>query len=238
VLWVSAVIIIFGVSFQKLQGLQAPLASLNAAAHVRYRFARCRLMSNMYGFAEDPAQVTEFREMLRAELRLLKQEYDALLYGGEIPTVVSEWRGTRCVLGCGTAEQCLPGIRRVRRRHVTAHTHTHTHARTHTRTHARTRAQAPNLDFDANAPPAAFANDKFSHIFFKTTDCLRVDKSQCYSPSSEWCVRARAHKGWCWRTVGGQSVPATCSLPCVTAVVYDPLTHTSTHAHIALTGMA
>jgi hypothetical protein len=36
-LWVATVIIIFGVSFQKLQGLQAPLASLNAAAHVRYR---------------------------------------------------------------------------------------------------------------------------------------------------------------------------------------------------------
>jgi hypothetical protein len=39
-LWVAAVIIIFGVSFQKLQGLQGPLASLNAAAHVRFRFAR------------------------------------------------------------------------------------------------------------------------------------------------------------------------------------------------------
>lgn len=38
VLWVATVIIIFGVSFEKLQGLQAPLASLNAAAHVRYRW--------------------------------------------------------------------------------------------------------------------------------------------------------------------------------------------------------
>lgn len=36
-LWVAAVIVIYGVSFQKLEGLQAPLASLNAAAHVRYR---------------------------------------------------------------------------------------------------------------------------------------------------------------------------------------------------------
>lgn len=38
VLWVATVIIIFGVSFEQLQGLQAPLASLNAAAHVRYRW--------------------------------------------------------------------------------------------------------------------------------------------------------------------------------------------------------
>lgn len=45
-LWVASVIIIFGVSFQLLQGLQGPLASLNAAAHVRFRFARCATPSS------------------------------------------------------------------------------------------------------------------------------------------------------------------------------------------------
>lgn len=39
-LWMSAVVIIYGVSYMRLANLQAPLASLNAVAHVRFRVAR------------------------------------------------------------------------------------------------------------------------------------------------------------------------------------------------------
>jgi hypothetical protein len=44
VAWAAAVVIVFGVSFERLGGLQAPLASLNAAAHVTFRISRVRLM--------------------------------------------------------------------------------------------------------------------------------------------------------------------------------------------------
>ncbi|KAF8055488.1 tmcC [Scenedesmus sp. PABB004] len=81
-LWVAAVIIIFGVSFQKLQGLQGPLASLNAAAHVRFRLARVRLIANVYAFAETPAEMAGYRDELRYELGKMRSEYESLLYGG------------------------------------------------------------------------------------------------------------------------------------------------------------
>jgi hypothetical protein len=42
-LWVAAVVVIYGVSYADLQGLQGPLASLNTASHVLFRFSRCRL---------------------------------------------------------------------------------------------------------------------------------------------------------------------------------------------------
>jgi hypothetical protein len=41
--WAVAVIVVFGVTFQRLAGLQAPLASLNAAARVTYLISRVRV---------------------------------------------------------------------------------------------------------------------------------------------------------------------------------------------------
>jgi hypothetical protein len=87
-IWVCLVIITFGVSFQMLQGLQGPLASLNAASHVRCRLARVRLMSNGFMFAETPAETSLWRELFREELETMRQEYSALLYGGVVPHVV------------------------------------------------------------------------------------------------------------------------------------------------------
>jgi hypothetical protein len=49
-IWASAVIVIFGVTFQKLAGLQAPLSSLNAAARVTYGISRVRLAVGRLGF--------------------------------------------------------------------------------------------------------------------------------------------------------------------------------------------
>jgi hypothetical protein len=87
-----AVIISFGVSFEMLQGLQGPLSSLNAAAHVCYRLARCRLVANNYAFIHDPSSIASWRSQVLDELSMLRQEYTALLYGGRIPQVV---RGDR-----------------------------------------------------------------------------------------------------------------------------------------------
>eukprot|EP00775_Hariotina_reticulata_P003515 gene3515-3785_t len=129
VLWVCAIIISFGVSFQMLQGLQGPLSSLNAAAHVCYRMARCRLVANNYAFTDTGAL---WRDQLIDELRMLRQEYNALLYGGHIPQV------------------------------------------------------APGMSSNDLAPAAAFSNQGFSSIFFKTRGCLRLDKSACYGPGSQW----------------------------------------------------
>jgi hypothetical protein len=42
----------------------------------------------MYAFAETPALVAEYRVMLKTELDLMKSEYDALLYGGTVDTLV------------------------------------------------------------------------------------------------------------------------------------------------------
>jgi hypothetical protein len=36
------------------------------------------------------------------------------------------------------------------------------------------------VSFEFIAPAGAFANADFAHLFFKTTDCLRTDKSSCY----------------------------------------------------------
>eukprot|EP00775_Hariotina_reticulata_P001355 gene1355-1696_t len=127
VLWVCAIIISFGVSFQMLQGLQGPLSSLNA--HVCYRLARCRLVANNYAFT-DLGYL--WRGQLLSETSILRQEYNALLYGGHIPHLAS-----------GTS-------------------------------------------YDDHAPAAAFSNQGFSNIFFKTRTCLRLDKSTCYTPESQW----------------------------------------------------
>mgnify|MGYP001807746898 FL=1 len=57
------------------------------------RFARCRTMANMYAFAEDPVDVAMYRGFMKEELALMKAEYNALLYGGDIITIVSQMSG-------------------------------------------------------------------------------------------------------------------------------------------------
>jgi hypothetical protein len=86
----AAVIIIFGVTFQKLNDLQGPLASLNLAAHVIYRAARLRLYVNLLAYALPPYQDNvHLREHIIEEVTLLREAYNSLLYGGPVKTVVS-----------------------------------------------------------------------------------------------------------------------------------------------------
>lgn len=54
-------------------------------------------MANMYAFADTPDTSTEYRGMLKTELSILKQEYDALLYGGTVATIVSVFVCAVCV---------------------------------------------------------------------------------------------------------------------------------------------
>lgn len=78
-LWVAAVIVIFGVSYSSLQGLQGPLASLDTASHVLYRVTRIRLFSGMMGFSVDETSDAYWRGLLKQELKDLRTEYNTLL---------------------------------------------------------------------------------------------------------------------------------------------------------------
>lgn len=73
-----------GISFERLNGLQGPLSSLNVAAHVIYRVARVRVFMNTAAFAETASETGEQMEKLRPELQLLQSEYFSLLYGASL----------------------------------------------------------------------------------------------------------------------------------------------------------
>lgn len=89
----------YGVSFQKLSALQGPLSSLNVAAHVIYRIARVRFVGNNLSFSLTASENVRYRALLMDELKLLRQEYSALLYGGEVITYVST-RACECLFAC------------------------------------------------------------------------------------------------------------------------------------------
>jgi hypothetical protein len=103
-LWLSAVVIIFGVSYKQLSGLQGPLASLDNAAHVLYRVARTRAYANQLAMADAASENEKYRELLSRQVELLSQEYSTLMYGGHMLTQV----GPKChVL---SSQQTLPPI--------------------------------------------------------------------------------------------------------------------------------
>jgi hypothetical protein len=86
---VAAVVIVFGVSFKELSNLQGPLASLNVASHVMYRVARVRSGISLFAFETDPAAMVQLHHNVEAELALLEREYETLMYGGKVVTLVS-----------------------------------------------------------------------------------------------------------------------------------------------------
>jgi hypothetical protein len=43
--WEVALVVIYAITFVKLQGMQGPLASLNMATHVIYRYTRMRAVA-------------------------------------------------------------------------------------------------------------------------------------------------------------------------------------------------
>ncbi|KAG2423294.1 hypothetical protein HXX76_015443 [Chlamydomonas incerta] len=81
-LWNIAVIVIYALSVVMLKDMQGPLASLNMASHVIFRYTRIR--SAAFGMvANDDAPTKAFwRGMLKEELPLFVSEYDSLMYGG------------------------------------------------------------------------------------------------------------------------------------------------------------
>ncbi|KAG2429714.1 hypothetical protein HYH02_013971 [Chlamydomonas schloesseri] len=82
VCWEVALVAIGAVSFVKLNGMQGPLASLNMASHVIYRYTRVRLTAFLLVSAETPDWKDYYRGLLVKEVTNLENEYDTLMYGG------------------------------------------------------------------------------------------------------------------------------------------------------------
>jgi hypothetical protein len=87
-LWLAAVIVIFGVSYKQLSSLQGPLASLDNAAHVLYRVARTRAYANQLAMADVVTEIDKYRALLIWQVGLLSKEYSTLMYGGKMLTQV------------------------------------------------------------------------------------------------------------------------------------------------------
>ncbi|GIM04910.1 hypothetical protein Vretimale_9369 [Volvox reticuliferus] len=82
-LWNLAVILVYAVSLVKLNGMQGPLASLNMASHVTYRYTRVRAIALAFVIQDDVDSKRVWRELLVNELGLFEGEYNAVMYGGE-----------------------------------------------------------------------------------------------------------------------------------------------------------
>ncbi|KAG2446966.1 hypothetical protein HYH02_008120 [Chlamydomonas schloesseri] len=82
VLWFAAVVAVYAVSLVMLQGMQGPLASLNMASHVIYRYTRVRAVGFNFLAQDDKASRDLWREVLRTEVKLFTSEYNTLMYGG------------------------------------------------------------------------------------------------------------------------------------------------------------
>ncbi|PNW76743.1 hypothetical protein CHLRE_11g469500v5 [Chlamydomonas reinhardtii] len=82
VLWFAAVVAVYAVSLVMLQGMQGPLASLNMASHVMYRYTRVRAVGFNFLAQDDKPGRDLWREVLRTEVKLFTSEYNTLMYGG------------------------------------------------------------------------------------------------------------------------------------------------------------
>ncbi|GIL69029.1 hypothetical protein Vretifemale_13, partial [Volvox reticuliferus] len=82
-LWEVTLIVMGAVSYMRLEGMQGPLASLNMASHVIYRYTRVRAMALLLVSSErGSSDLAFYRGALRNELTNLQSEYDTLMYGG------------------------------------------------------------------------------------------------------------------------------------------------------------
>ncbi|PNW79070.1 hypothetical protein CHLRE_09g399663v5 [Chlamydomonas reinhardtii] len=82
VAWNIALVIVYAISLVQLEGLQGPLASLNMASHIIYRYTRVRAIAFGYVSQDEDASRDIWRDMLATELRYFDSEYNALMYGG------------------------------------------------------------------------------------------------------------------------------------------------------------
>jgi hypothetical protein len=193
------VVIIFGVSFQELSDLQGPLASLNVAAHVMYRVARLRAQLSQLAFELDPAVTETLRTGALDELGLLRREYETLLYGGRVLTLVggggrldqqhsSEQWYSHPYMPC-VYNLCIPPGRDMLEGYMAIHWASSVHTLLCADLAvAGTGAGCPQAEvsFDFIAPAGAFASADFANLFFKTTQCLRFDLSTCFTQDSKY----------------------------------------------------
>ncbi|KAG2487340.1 hypothetical protein HYH03_014056 [Edaphochlamys debaryana] len=82
VLWNLAVIIVYILTLMKLQGMQGPLALLNMASRVTYRYTRIRAIALAFVTQDTPDMRATLRDPLATEVDLFEGDYNALMYGG------------------------------------------------------------------------------------------------------------------------------------------------------------
>ncbi|GIL69157.1 hypothetical protein Vretifemale_127 [Volvox reticuliferus] len=86
--WEAALAAIGALSYFWLESMQGPLASLNMASHVIYRYTRVRMLALFLVSGKDATVRSHWRNILSVELANLRNEYDTLLYGGVASTQV------------------------------------------------------------------------------------------------------------------------------------------------------
>ncbi|GFR51586.1 hypothetical protein Agub_g14007 [Astrephomene gubernaculifera] len=82
VLWEVALMVVLAVTYNRLDGMQDPLSSLNMASRVIYRYTRVRMASFLLVSGATPADRSQWRSVLATEVANLESEYDTLMYGG------------------------------------------------------------------------------------------------------------------------------------------------------------
>ncbi|KAG2443480.1 hypothetical protein HXX76_001833 [Chlamydomonas incerta] len=82
VLWNIALVVVYVISLMQLKNMQGPLASLNMASHIIYRYTRVRAIAFAFVSADDKGPRESWRELLKQELDNFESEYNALMYGG------------------------------------------------------------------------------------------------------------------------------------------------------------
>ncbi|GIM12312.1 hypothetical protein Vretimale_15676, partial [Volvox reticuliferus] len=78
----TLVIVVYVVSLSLLSGMQGPLASLNMAAHVVYRYTHMRCCAWGLVAADDKVTKGQWRDLLKEQIQLFEDEYNVLMYGG------------------------------------------------------------------------------------------------------------------------------------------------------------
>ncbi|GLI66740.1 hypothetical protein VaNZ11_010687 [Volvox africanus] len=84
--WEAVLAAIDALSYFWLEGMQGPLAALNMASHVIYRYTRVRMLALFLVSGKDAVVRSHWRNNLSSELANLRNEYDTLLYGGVAST--------------------------------------------------------------------------------------------------------------------------------------------------------
>ncbi|EFJ48000.1 hypothetical protein VOLCADRAFT_91579 [Volvox carteri f. nagariensis] len=81
-IWSIAVIVVYTVTLVELNKMQSPLASLNLASRIVYRYTRLRAIGAVFVSQDDSGSKDVWRPLLSSELDTLESEYSALMYGG------------------------------------------------------------------------------------------------------------------------------------------------------------